>query len=106
MQLTIEDRAREIAAFLAKPYEECLAKLSLGFGPLHNEVTADWKRANPQTDDEILEWYRTTEAYIWSRVRIISTLDSITWAWWAASARRCGRRECIACCVWATASEI
>lgn len=65
MNMTISNRAREISTFLGKPYEECLAKLRIGFGSLHNEVTADWKRANPQTDDEILEWYRTTEAYIW-----------------------------------------
>lgn len=64
MNLTIEQRAKEIADFLGKDYGFCLAKLQQGFGPLHNEVTADWNRANPKTDEEILEWYRTTEAYI------------------------------------------
>ena len=63
--LTIEQRALEIARFLAKPYEFCLARLKQGFGYLHGQVAQDWRNANPKTDDEILEWYRNTEAYIW-----------------------------------------
>jgi SAM-dependent methyltransferase len=63
--LSIESRAAEIAEFLGKPYEECLARLSLGFGHQHKMVNDDFRRCNPQTDDELLNWYRTTEEYIW-----------------------------------------
>ena len=62
---TLEYRAEEIAAFLQKPWEECLAKLQTGFGSLHAEVTADFNRVNPKTDEELLAWYRGTEAYIY-----------------------------------------
>ena len=61
----LEARAREIAEFLGIPEADAIAKLSRGFGELHNEVTADFRRANPQTDEELLNWYRTTDKYIW-----------------------------------------
>lgn len=65
-QMNVADRAREIALFLGRREDECLAKLSRGFIPLHHEVTADFKAANIGDDDaKLLEWYRTTEAYIW-----------------------------------------
>lgn len=57
----IERRNREIAIF-AGHYTD---RLNRGFMTLHNEVTADFKRFNPKNDDELLEWYRTTDAYIW-----------------------------------------
>jgi SAM-dependent methyltransferase len=63
--MSIESRAAEIAEFLGKPYDECLARLSLGFGHQHKMVNDDFRRWNPQTDDELLNWYRTTEEYIW-----------------------------------------
>lgn len=63
--MTAEQRARELAQFFGMSEADALAKLNLGFGHHHAEVTADWKRANPQTDDEILEWYRQTPAYCW-----------------------------------------
>ena len=63
--MTAAQRARELCIFLGKPYEECLSRLRGGFGQLHADVAADWRKANPQTDDEILEWYRATEAYLW-----------------------------------------
>jgi SAM-dependent methyltransferase len=63
--LTAEQRAKELAQFFGMSEADALAKLNLGFGYHHAEVTADWKRANPQTDDEILEWYRQTPAYVW-----------------------------------------
>lgn len=58
-------RARELAAFLKFPYIDTLSTLAVGFGPLHNAVTADFRDANPQTDDELLAWYRGTLAYLW-----------------------------------------
>lgn len=63
--MTAEQRAKELAQFFGMSEADALAKLNLGFGYHHAEVTADWKRANPQTDEEILEWYRQTDAYIW-----------------------------------------
>ncbi len=63
--ITAEQRAKELAQFFGMTETEALAKLKLGFGYHHAEVTADWKRANPQTDDEILEWYRKTSSYCW-----------------------------------------
>lgn len=63
--MTAEQRAKELAQFFGMSEADALAKLNLGFGHHHAEVTADWKRANPQTDDEILEWYRQTPTYCW-----------------------------------------
>lgn len=63
--LSLNERAREIAVFLGISEESARAKLSRGWEHLHNAVTADWNKANPKTDAEILQWYRTTEAYIW-----------------------------------------
>jgi 2-polyprenyl-3-methyl-5-hydroxy-6-metoxy-1,4-benzoquinol methylase len=60
-----DDRAAEISMFLGVSWEEAHAKLAQGFGPLHNAVSEDFRRANPQTEEELLNWYRTTEAYIW-----------------------------------------
>jgi dTDP-4-dehydrorhamnose reductase len=62
-ELTI--RAREIALFLGKREDECLARLHQGWGAIHGAVTDDWNKANPSTDAEILDWYRRTETYIW-----------------------------------------
>lgn len=58
-------RAYELAAFLKLPIEQVQRRLNQGFGPLHNAVTADFNRVAPKTDEELLAWYRTTEAYIW-----------------------------------------
>jgi dTDP-4-dehydrorhamnose reductase len=59
------DRAIEIALFLGITETEAETRLQKGFGYQHGEVAADWRRANPRTDEEILEWYRTTETYCW-----------------------------------------
>ena len=58
-------RARELSIFLGRPLDWCKEKLFRGFGPLHQAVAEDFRAANPQSDDELLNWYRTTEAYIW-----------------------------------------
>lgn len=62
---TIPARAREIALFLGKTEAECAERLNQGWAAIHNAVSADWNAANPRTDDEILDWYRRTESYIW-----------------------------------------
>lgn len=63
--MSFAERAREIALFLGKREDECLAQLNRGWDAIHNAVSADWNAANPQTDDEILDWYRKTESYIY-----------------------------------------
>jgi dTDP-4-dehydrorhamnose reductase/SAM-dependent methyltransferase len=61
----IERRAIELAAFLECPVRQALDTLKAGFVRLHHAVTADFRRANPQSDFELLNWYRNTEAYLW-----------------------------------------
>lgn len=63
---SIMRRCQELAAFLKIPTYEVGQKLFQGFGPLHNAVTWEFNHAGPpQTDEELLNWYRTTESYIW-----------------------------------------
>jgi SAM-dependent methyltransferase len=66
--VSIQERAAELAEFFHMPEPVALAKLSLGFLPLHAAVTEDFRARQgtvPFTEYELLEWYRTTEAYIW-----------------------------------------
>lgn len=62
-------KAAELAAFLCVRHEDALAKLNTGFGPLHNKVTEDFRRAFPSgvppSHEALLGWYRKTEAYLW-----------------------------------------
>jgi SAM-dependent methyltransferase len=70
--MSIQQRAAELAEFFRMPEPVALAKLSLGFMPLHEAVTADFKArvgkipflAEP-SEAALLKWYRETEAYIW-----------------------------------------
>lgn len=64
-QIDIRQRAREIALFLGEGENDCLKALCCGFQALHHRVAQDFRRFNPQTDEQLLEWYRLTEAYIW-----------------------------------------
>lgn len=62
------DRAVELALFFGISSGESWLKLSQGFGPLHNAVTEDFLAApggGNKTEAQLLEWYRSTEAYIW-----------------------------------------
>lgn len=59
------ERSREIALFLGIREDVAAAKLAQGFGALHKCVNDDFRAANPKTDDELLDWYRKTESYIW-----------------------------------------
>lgn len=58
-------RATEIALFLDANVDECRERLRTGFGVLHAAVALDFRTANPQGDEELLDWYRRTESYIW-----------------------------------------
>jgi hypothetical protein len=62
-QQQADDRAIELALFFGINLEEAKDHLGRGFGDLHAEVTADFK-ANA-SEENLIEWYRTTEAYIW-----------------------------------------
>lgn len=61
----VQDRATEIATFLGQPVDGAVARLGEGFGANHMRVAQDFRAANPQSDDRLLEWYRQTPAYIW-----------------------------------------
>ena len=61
----LHGRATELALFLGADQDECLDRLQDGFGALHAAVAADFRAAAPQGDDDLLAWYRQTEAYIW-----------------------------------------
>ncbi len=58
-------RAQEIAAFLGIPEADAAKRIAKGFGYQHQRVNDDFRRCNPRTDEELLNWYRTTEEYIW-----------------------------------------
>jgi SAM-dependent methyltransferase len=58
-------RAQEIAQFLGIPEADAAERLARGFGYQHQRVNDDFRRCNPRTDEELLNWYRTTEEYIW-----------------------------------------
>lgn len=59
----LSDRAHEIEEFLGVTGAQ--ERLAQGFHHNHALVAASFRAANPVTDDELLEWYRTTDAYIW-----------------------------------------
>ena len=60
-----KDRAIELALFFGIRLECARTKISQGFGPLHNAVSDEWRKRKPKTESEMLDFYRTTEAYIW-----------------------------------------
>jgi len=77
--LDVRQRAKEIALFLRKTERECLEKLQQGFGVLHAAVRDDFNislhptgnqfsslvRVFSDPDRRLLQWYRSTESYIW-----------------------------------------
>lgn len=63
--MNLADRATEIAMYLGIQQAVAEAKLSQGFGPLHEMVTQDFRLSNPRTEEELLRWYTDTNAYIW-----------------------------------------
>jgi SAM-dependent methyltransferase len=64
---SIETRASEIAQFLGIPEPQALHRLRQGFGYQHGEVNRDFRRSGARESDpeSLLNWYRTTEEYIW-----------------------------------------
>jgi dTDP-4-dehydrorhamnose reductase/SAM-dependent methyltransferase len=65
LRLAQADRATEIALFLGITLEDAMEVLARGFGPLHNDVSDDFRACNPQGDEALLGWYRRTISYIW-----------------------------------------
>lgn len=63
--MNLEQRAKEISEFLNVPYEDAVWRLQQGFHYNHAKVAEDFKANRPSTDDELLEWYRVTDSYIW-----------------------------------------
>lgn len=57
--------AREIALFLGCREVVARQELERGFGELHQAVAASFNEYNPQSDKQLVDWYRTTDAYIW-----------------------------------------
>lgn len=63
--MDLNSTVADISNFLRLNPVDVEAKLKKGFIPLHHGVAEDFRAANPTNDDELLEWYRGTEAYIW-----------------------------------------
>jgi hypothetical protein len=58
-------RAQEIGIFFGIEPTLAAKRLREGFIPLHHAVADDFRLSSPVGDDELLGWYRKTEAYIW-----------------------------------------
>lgn len=65
MILELSVRANEISEFLNIKYQYVLDRLTQGFVYNHQLVAQDWFMSNPETDEQILDWYRKTDAYIY-----------------------------------------
>lgn len=63
--LSLSGRAREISLFLHTTQAETERRLGLGFIPLHHAVAEDFRAAAPTSEEELLAWYMSTDAYIW-----------------------------------------
>lgn len=61
----IVERSKEIAAFLHISEASALERLRQGFAANHQAVNDEYRKANCKSDDTILDWYRSTEQYIW-----------------------------------------
>jgi SAM-dependent methyltransferase len=72
----LNDRVVELSLFFGIPIDKVAEKLAGGFLPLHEAVSEDFREfmrkcKSPHSsrvrthDAELLDWYRTTEAYIW-----------------------------------------
>lgn len=60
---SLADRAKEINTFLGCDNAE--ERLRRGFHANHALVAEDFRAFAPANDDELLQWYRGTDAYIW-----------------------------------------
>ena len=97
-------RAQEIAAFLGIPESEAAARLAKGFGYQHQAVNDDFRRCNPRTDEELLNWYRTTEEYIWELSAYHDDPGFNYSGMCSGIITRLKTKARAACCAWAMAS--
>lgn len=67
MGFDLSNRAGDISEFLNVTVDVAEERLGRGFHANHALVAADFHAAGARADDEasLLEWYRTTDAYIW-----------------------------------------
>lgn len=63
--MSLEVRAAEIAEFLNEDEALVLDRLQKGFHYNHAAVAEDFRNASPHTDEELLDWYRCTTAYVY-----------------------------------------
>src|SRR5690242_1407914 len=63
--MDLESRSEQIHMFLGHDLTEVKNRLAQGFHYNHALVAEDFRVVNPQNDDELLEWYRQTDAYIY-----------------------------------------
>lgn len=65
--MKVEDRAAEISSFLEVDYGDVLERLRTGFHRNHALVAQDFNEfgANVNEDGSLLDWYRSTDAYIY-----------------------------------------
>lgn len=61
----LEEMAEDLAEFLGHDLVSVQQRLSLGWEVNHAAVAQDFRAAAPQSDAELLTWYRATEAYLW-----------------------------------------
>jgi len=65
--ININNRSQQISDFLGVPYQSAYDRLSKGFHHNHAEVAKDFigKNVDVNNDSQLLDWYRTSDAYIW-----------------------------------------
>jgi SAM-dependent methyltransferase len=67
-----DDMLDDLAGFTGMSTEACRARLR-SYSPV--ELADAWNRANPQTDEELLNFYRTTDLYIWDLLQWHASAD-------------------------------
>ncbi len=68
MRSDLASYVEDISEFLELPPAEVEERLLKGFFWNHAEVAADFRRIDPKTDDELLDWYMTTTAYLFAEL--------------------------------------
>ena len=57
-----KDDLEDLSTFTGMTKDSCLARLR-AYSP--HELANEWRRASPQTPDEIMSFYASTELYVW-----------------------------------------
>lgn len=60
-----EQRVKDICTFLQVPVSEVETRLRAGFGHNHAEVANDFNKTTREHPDNLLNWYRETDSYIY-----------------------------------------